>query len=115
MIVRVHNKNVHPFVKEWREKTYNIPAGGFIEMEYDSAKSFIRHPSPIKRTGQGEDPSGYQMLEIPLDDLRKVRDAEQQKVMAYKSHADGTLHATQEDLEKHEKQYATKRAKDKDK
>lgn len=115
MKVRVVNKNTLPFVKEWREEKYNIPAGGFIEMEYDKAKAFIRHPSPMKMTGQGPDPAGFQMLEIPVEDLKKARDWEQTKVVAYKSHADGSLHPTQEALETYEKQFTAKRAKEKDK
>lgn len=116
MQVKVHNKNVHPFTGIWDEKTYVIPAGGYVEMDYESAKRFIKHAhNPIMRTGQGDDPRGFQMLSISEDDHRKARAFGDQKVTMWRSHADGSYHASQEALEKNDKQYESRKAKEKEK
>jgi hypothetical protein len=113
--VRVFNDNVHPFTQKFQGEVITIPPKGFIEMDFHEANTFVHKPSPMKKTGTGDCPTGYKMLRIPVEDLRAARDSEAQKVTAYKSHVDGTLHASPEDVEKHERQFTARKAKDKDK
>lgn len=113
--VRVFNDNEHPFEQRFHGEVIKIPAKGFVEMDLYEASSFISKPSPMMKTGQGYDPRGYKMLRIPQEDLKKAREGEVEKVVAYKSHVDGTIHATQEDLEKHDQKFAHRRVKDKEK
>lgn len=115
MQVRVFNDNVHDFTQKFQGEMITIPAKGYIEMEFHTANSFLRKPSPMKKTGQGDCPTGYKMLRIPKEDLAKAREIETQKVTAFRSHVDGSLHATPEDVEKHDRQFAQRKAKDKDK
>lgn len=99
--VKVWNDNVHPFSQKFKGQEILIPAKNFIEMDYSAAQQFLGKPSPIKRDGMGQqDPVSYKMLRI--EGTPKFEN----KVNAYKSHVDGSLHLTQEALEAHEMQFA---------
>lgn len=104
--VKVWNDNVHPFTQKFKGDTIHIPAKSFIEMAYDEAISFKGKPYPRAFDGMGQqDPKSYKMIRVegaPKFD---------QKVTAYKSHVDGSLHPSQEALETYEEQFAQMQAK----
>lgn len=89
--VKLWNRNVHPFSQDFRGEKITIPAGGYIEMDYSDAVAFKSKLSPVYFNGQGvQDPKSYKMLEVdglPSHDITTV---------AFKSHIDGSLHATKE-------------------
>jgi hypothetical protein len=66
MMVRVYNKNVHPYKEKWRGTEYNIAPGGFVEMDFYDAHNFLGTKQPnIEVDGNGiPRPTSYKMLEI---------------------------------------------------
>lgn len=103
--VKVWNDNSHVFTQKFKGDTVTIPAKSFIEMDYAEAVSFRGKPSPMFKDGMGQqDPKSFKMIRIegaPKFD---------QKVTAFKSHFDGSLHPTQDALEKYEESFSDKLA-----
>ncbi len=97
MQAKVWNKNVHPFKQKFGSDVIEIPAGGFVEMEYHDAIRFKSKAYPIETDGGNQQkPESYKMLTVePLGDLNKENPTE---VTAFKSMVDGSLHATKEAL-----------------
>lgn len=99
--VKVWNDNVHDFTQKFREETVFIKSKGFIEMDYEDAVTFLGKPFPMKFDGNRiQKPESYKMLRIETRDGKIPLEGET-KVVAFKCHKDGTLHATQADLDKH--------------
>lgn len=69
-LVKVHNRNNREFVQTIDEKTYKIPARGFIELNRTEAMRLFHSYSPIKRDGVGNDlePKALE-LEFPKDEF----------------------------------------------
>lgn len=65
-MVRVYNKNVHPYKEKWRGTEYSIEAGGYIEMDFYDANNFLGTKQPnIAVDGNGiQLPTSYKMLQI---------------------------------------------------
>ncbi len=75
MLVKVWNKNVHPFTQKLNEKTYTIPAQEYIELDEEEADRLVKAYSPIKVDYDGNAlPISYKMLEVDKDDLKKARE-----------------------------------------
>jgi hypothetical protein len=73
-MVKVRNLNTIPFEVTWRDEAIKIPAGGYIEMDWEDANVFVKTPfKSIVRDGMGNDlPQGKQALRIERDgDLKK--------------------------------------------
>ncbi len=92
-MAKVWNDNGLPFEQKFKGTIIKIPAGGFIEMEYEEAISFKSHPSPMRFDGMGQQTQdSYKMIRV------EGKPEESNQVMAYKCHADGSLHASPEAL-----------------
>jgi hypothetical protein len=64
-MVKVVNKNIHPFSQEHQGVMLTIPAGGYIEMEYCEAEDFIGTYSPMwKGADDQPDPRSFKKLVI---------------------------------------------------
>lgn len=80
MMVKVYNKNVHPFKQEIKGKEYKIPAQSYIELDYDDASALVKSFSPIEVDFDNRPlPTSYKMLEIDKDDVIKYRELAQNK------------------------------------
>lgn len=92
-MAKVWNDNELPFEQDFKGTKVKIPARSFIEMEYDEAVSFKSYPSPMRFDGMGQQTKdSYKMIRVegsPQAD---------HKVLAFKCHADGSLHASQDAL-----------------
>lgn len=97
MQAKVWNKNVHPFRQKFGSDIIEIPAGGYIEMEYHDAIRFKSKSYPIETDGGNQQkPESYKMIHVePLGDVIKEQ---AQEVTAFKSMVDGSLHPTREAL-----------------
>jgi hypothetical protein len=65
-VVKVRNLNTISFDVKWRGDEIKIPAGGFVEMDWEDANTFIRTPfKSMVKDGMGQDlPEGMQKLKI---------------------------------------------------
>lgn len=64
-LAKVWNDNVYPHVEEFKSQKLEIPAGGFIEMDYDEAVMFKgQFKAPIIDGGGNHDPRGFKKLRI---------------------------------------------------
>jgi hypothetical protein len=98
--VKVWNDNVHVFTQRFKGEQVTIPAKGFIEMEWDEAISFKSHPFSMKFDGMGQqDPTSFKMIRV------EGGPAATNQVIAFKSHKDGSIHATKSALEAYEAQF----------
>lgn len=92
-LVKVWNDNSHDFEGKFKDQVIKIPARGFIEMEYDEAHSFKSAPHPMQFDGMGQQrPESYKMIRVegarPQDNT----------VLAFRCHMDGSLHPSAEAL-----------------
>lgn len=112
MQAKVWNRNVHPFKQEFRGEKIEIPAGGYIEMDYFDACQFRSlYFEPVKDGGGQQLPTSYKMIEVEkIPDLHEG----QEKVTAFKSMLDGTLHESMEALLAYEKSHSQGAATDVD-
>lgn len=95
--VKVYNDNMFDFKQKFRDEFIAIKAGGFVEMDYEDAVTFLGKPHGMKFDGHGhQKPESYKMLRI---DGKQIQ--EDTKVTAFMCHKDGSLHATKELLDKH--------------
>jgi hypothetical protein len=63
--VKVYNDNKYVFKDEFKGKTYIIPPGGFIEMEFYDAHEFKAKYYPITRNGDNQPtPETRKMIRI---------------------------------------------------
>jgi hypothetical protein len=109
-LVKVWNRNTHPFKQKFRGNMIEIPAGGFIEMDFYDAHSFKSKGSPIEKDGQGRfKPESFKKIEV------EGRPNFSEQAVVYKCQADGSFHATEEAMIQHSKQYEARRVKDKPK
>lgn len=96
--VKVWNDNVHPFSQKFKGEIINIPAKSFIEMDWDDAMQFKSKGSPMAFDGMNnQKPESYKMLRI------EGRPSLEDRVIMYKCHLDGSIHATKDALEAHVK------------
>jgi hypothetical protein len=92
-MAKVWNDNGLPFTQKFKGTVFTIPAGGFIEMEYEEAVSFKSYPFPMKFDGMGQQTQdSYKMIRVD------GKPDTGNQVVAYKCHADGSLHANPEAL-----------------
>ena len=64
-IVKVHNDNTYDYKELFRDKNILIPAGKWIEMEYDEALLFKGSYSPILTDGDKQPlKSSYKMIRV---------------------------------------------------
>lgn len=75
MLVKVWNRNVHPFKQVIKDVEYKIPAQSYIEIDFDDASKLVKSFSPIKVDFDDNPlPESYKMLEIDKADMAKMRD-----------------------------------------
>ena len=99
-LAKVWNDNVHPFSQKFNGELITIPPKGYVEMDFYDAHSFKSKGSPMAKDGMGQqDPKSFKMLRV------EGKLSPEDKVIAYKSHVDGSLHASKEALEDYEKQF----------
>lgn len=99
-LVKVWNDNVHVFKQKFRGDMVEIPPKSFIEMDWADAHSFKSKGSPMEFDGMGQ-PKAESFKMIRVEGQPDFQD----KVMAFKSHIDGSLHLTAEALEDHDRQF----------
>jgi hypothetical protein len=94
--VKVWNDNVHPFTQIFKSETISIPAKGYVEMQWDEAIEFKSYPANMQFDGMNnQKPESFKMIRV------EGRPDTEATVVAYKCHADGTLHASKSALEDH--------------
>lgn len=92
-LAKVWNDNHLDFVGSFKGEKVHIPAKSFIEMEYDEAISFKSYPHPMQFDGMGQQkPESFKMIRV-----EGKRD-DGNVTVAYRCHADGSLHASPEAL-----------------
>lgn len=104
--VKVWNKNVHPYKEVFKGTPIEIPAGGFVEMDYEEAVEFKGTFSPLPPEDCPEPSKYYKMI---------VVDAPKEPVYVadpLMNHADGTRAADAEALAAALKQFAHLQVKD---
>ena len=99
-LVKVWNDNIYPFKQDYKGEIIEIPAKGYIEMIWDEAIAFKSYPSPMAFDGMGQqDPKSFKMIRV-----EGTRD-DGEAIVAFRSHKDGSLHATRSALEAYESQF----------
>lgn len=94
MLVKVHNKNIHPYTEVFRGNTIRIEANSFIEMDEDEAEYFTQSFIFPKKDAQGvPDPLFFKKLKIEKEKRETVVDP-------LMCHANGAKAATAEELAK---------------
>lgn len=74
MLVKVWNRNVHPFKQQLGETKYQIGAGEYVELDEDEADRLVKAFSPIRVDYDGNAKAeSFKMLEIDKDDLARNR------------------------------------------
>lgn len=92
-LAKVWNDNHLPFSQVFKGDKVTIPANSCIEMEYDEAVSFKSYPFPMAFDGMGQqDPKSFKKIRV------EGRPNVETQVMAFKCHADGSLHASKDAL-----------------
>lgn len=92
-LVKVWNDNELDFVGKYKDQEIKIPAKSYIEMEYDEAHSFKSSPHPMQFDGMGQQlRSSYKMIRV------EGARPEDNTVMAFRCHMDGSLHPSAEAL-----------------
>lgn len=92
-VAKVWNDNELPFEQDFKGTKVKIPAKSFIEMEYDEAISFKSYPAPMRFDGMGQQTKdSYKMIRV------EGTPGANNQVTAFKCHADGSLHPSQEAL-----------------
>jgi hypothetical protein len=68
-LVKVWNKNEHPYRELYRDKWVVIAPKKSIDMDYEDAIRFLGTATPIKRMKDGrQDPLSYKWLEMDKED-----------------------------------------------
>lgn len=92
-LAKVWNDNDLPFEQKFKGEVIKIPARSYIEMPYEEAISFKSYPYPMKKDGMGQQTKeSYKMIRI------EGKREEANVVTAFRCHADGSLHPTQDAL-----------------
>lgn len=90
---RVYNDNVHPYRENFKGNIVEIPAGGFVTMDFEEALQFEFTGAPmIKNAGGQQCPTSFKRIRVVA--LDKVAPAEVPLVC----HATGQKVATTEEL-----------------
>jgi len=90
---KVWNDNHLPFKQKFKDDLIEIPAKGYIEMEYDEAVAFKSSPFPMKFDGMGQQkPESFKMIRV------EGNPSVGNQTIAYKCQADGSLHPSPEAL-----------------
>lgn len=91
--VKVWNDNVHPHREKYQDEWIDIPAGGYIELDWEDAIQFKGQFTGIKLLGDDTpDPRGFKMIRVekPSEPVFKEN--------PLVCHANGERAVTQEDL-----------------
>lgn len=111
MQAKVWNKNIYPFKQKFGSDLIEIPAGGFVEMEYHDAVRFKSKMSPVEKDGGGQQlPQSFKMIEV--EPIKSPHEG--QEITAFKSMIDGSLHPSKEALAAYEASMAHGAATDVD-
>ncbi len=78
-IVKVVNKNTHPYREKWDDKMIEIPAGGFVPMAKEDAVIFLGRMNAIVRDADGV-PRAESFKRLTIEPMT----AEDQKAVAAK-------------------------------
>ncbi len=111
MIVKVHNDNVHDHKEEFKGTKLLIPAGGFIEMEYEEAVQFQGQCTGIAPVGEDGAPDARFFKMIRVD---HVKPEEVFKDDGLTNHLNGRKASTAEELRAVLAEFAHLRVVDKD-
>lgn len=119
-IVKVWNKNIHDHKEKFKGEVIFIPAGKYIEMDYDEAVHFRGQYTPIVRFKNGlQDPISYKMIEIDKNDEQRAisfksgrMDEEKERIFVCERCAKEFL--TKNGLLKHIKKFHLEEMADKD-
>lgn len=107
--VKVWNKNVHPHKEQFKGETIEIPAGGYIEMEYYDAKQFQSQWTPMApKECLPEERSKY-FKKIVVEKPAVVAEDPNAALVC---HADGKIAASKEELQAKLLQFADRIVKD---
>jgi hypothetical protein len=96
-LVKVWNDNKHVHVEKYQGKDIEIPAGKYIEMDYDDALQFQGKFKPPMITGQGHDPRGFKMIRVERPPVAKASNL--------MNHVTGKTAASPEELKEAMDQY----------
>lgn len=112
--VEVHNLNVYPYKEMFRDRMIEIPAKGFIEMEYGEAVIFKGTMNAVKTDGDGNVlPEYYKKIKIVQDPSEKMELAEQRaKRASFKCQACGFQAEDKQELHIHIKEEHVHQLKD---
>src|SRR5947208_2212525 len=92
-LAKVWNDNELPFEQNFKGDMIRIAPKSFIEMEYEEAHSFAGSPSAMRFDGMGQQTKeSYKMIRV------EGKPTATNEVLAYKCHADGSLHPSAEAL-----------------
>lgn len=111
MIVKVFNDNVHPHKEEFKGTKLEIPAKGFIEMEYEEAVQFSGQCTGIAPIGEdgGPDARFFKMIRV-----EQVKPEDIFKDDGLTNHMTGRKASTAEELRAVLSEFAHLRVVDKD-
>ncbi len=91
--VKVWNDNIHPHREKYQDEWIDIPAGGYIEMDWEDAMQFRGQFTGIKLLGDDTpDPRGFKMIRVEKPTEPIFKD------MTLVCHANGEQAATKADL-----------------
>lgn len=98
-MVKVWNDNVVEFSQLYRDVEIKIPAKSCIEMEYEEAVGFKSYPFPMRFDGMGQ--QTLESMKMIRVDPRPPEGQEQNTVVMYRCHRDGSLHPSKVELDKY--------------
>lgn len=104
--VEVHNLNSHPYSEQFRDYLIEIPANGYIEMEYEEAVMFKGTMNNVQRNGDGAIlPESYKMIKIVQTGTgKKMMEEAKIRAVAFKCQACGYNASDKQDLHIHTKE-----------
>jgi len=98
MKVAVFNDNIYPYKETFRDKAYEIPAKGHIELEEGEAKLLLRSMNSVLLNADGQPlPESYKKLRI----LRNRNELPSSKQEAFTCHSCAKEFSSQEMLDDH--------------
>jgi uncharacterized C2H2 Zn-finger protein len=72
-MVKIHNRNQYDYTEKFKGREIFVPAGSFIEMDYEEGNRFLGQMPEFKRLKDGtQDPRSFKWLEMDKDDRRRV-------------------------------------------
>lgn len=105
--VKVWNRNTYPHREQYQGEWIEIPAGGYVEMDYFDGINFQGQCTGIPRLGDDTpDPRGFKMIYVDKPTEPIFKD------LSLVNHANGYQAATKEDLAAMEARFAHLRVVD---